>query len=719
MQLVGLRLSEDKILVKYVYDSAIHGITYRGTPNVSKITKNSHDYIIMDDARSSWEWDIDIPVTTSVPDDLALDSYNYNTLLQVFEANTTIVSGDIVSYTKTVQIEVQSGTALLLRKGGLDIRSGHFTVSGTSVFGGNVTSNGKIYVNNNTPVGAGFARAAVTIGQNNSDATRGGLAVLGGVNIGQDLFVGRDASINGSLSVTGIAVLSSVSVSQDSTIGRNLTVSNILRSKTADITDTTEYTGGLTSALICAGGTLVNGNSCFKKNLNIDGTLYINDIASLSKIQEGLLLSASNMVLSAQASIPSYGLGTSGINILGKSNSESGISIDAFNGASTLIGRRDNSTEGIKNNDILLSIQASGLLTSSHKAVASINIAADEDWGASSFGTKMELGVTPKSGSSIMPMLRLSSSGVSCLHNLSISGTLSAPNVIDTDNTLSSDSDVKLPSTKAVKYFVEHYDDLVRKSNRILNDTNPLLELDYTDPTNTVNIYPREIFNSDFTRTYSVATILSKQLDSEFIEGNNSGMLAAGFTKQTNTSYSLYLIHRELDDVTDVIAFPSFESVVLPDGWNSYLYLGSVRTDGDANIISGIWERCGNDQTFYYTTPVMTLENVDVLTEGSLLPINIAINRVVEVFGEVSHGLADIEFGTFAEDSSAQSDLGLIGIAVSSYFLGYGIPLKNYTSQFRVKTNTLGEANVKKSGAYLDAASRTSFYVHGYREKIG
>jgi hypothetical protein len=146
---VGLRLSEDKILVKYVYDSAIHGITYRGTPNVSKITKNSHDYIIMDDARSSWEWDIDIPVTTSVPDDLALDSYNYNTLLQVFEANTTIVSGDIVSYTKTVQIEVQSGTALLLRKGGLDIRSGHFTVSGTSVFGGNVTSNGKIYVNLN------------------------------------------------------------------------------------------------------------------------------------------------------------------------------------------------------------------------------------------------------------------------------------------------------------------------------------------------------------------------------------------------------------------------------------------------------------------------------------------------------------------------------------------------------------------------------------------
>lgn len=80
---------------------------------------------------------------------------------------------------------------------------------------------------------------------------------------------------------------------------------------------------------------------------------------------------------------------------------------------------------------------------------------------------------------------------------------------------------------------------------------------------------------------------LTKQLDANFAEGNNQGMLDTG-VKTAMSSYALYQIIKNSDNSKDILASTTYPpgTPVVPVGWTLGAYFWSIMTNFSNNLVN-------------------------------------------------------------------------------------------------------------------------------------
>jgi hypothetical protein len=137
-----------------------------------------------------------------------------------------------------------------------------------------------------------------------------------------------------------------------------------------------------------------------------------------------------------------------------------------------------------------------------------------------------------------------------------------------------------------------------------------------TDSDHDINIAAGEC--RDSTNTYNLvnAATLVKQIDASWAAGSAVGGLFSGSVANT-TWYHVFLIRKDSDGSIDAGFDTSVTAANRPAGYSTYRRIGSVLTNGSANIIA--FHQMGDH--FLWMTPIFDI-NTTVGTSASLVTIS-------------------------------------------------------------------------------------------------
>lgn len=143
------------------------------------------------------------------------------------------------------------------------------------------------------------------------------------------------------------------------------------------------------------------------------------------------------------------------------------------------------------------------------------------------------------------------------------------------------------------------------------NSTDADHDIDFlrTDANVPAVVVVRDASNNQAVLSITPSTI-TKQIDATWASGNNEGGLADALTVANNTIYYCFLLTDGTDvdygfdtavDASNLLA----DTAVVAAGLNQYVKIGSLLTDGSANIIAGTWREIeGGALQFVFGTSV-------------------------------------------------------------------------------------------------------------------
>ncbi len=88
--------------------------------------------------------------------------------------------------------------------------------------------------------------------------------------------------------------------------------------------------------------------------------------------------------------------------------------------------------------------------------------------------------------------------------------------------------------------------------------------------------------------TLTLASAMTKQIDAAWAAGTAAGGLDTG-SVANSTFYYIFLIRKDSDGSIDALFSTSATSPTLPAGYTYFRRIGSLLTDGSANIRNGVW----------------------------------------------------------------------------------------------------------------------------------
>ena len=106
-----------------------------------------------------------------------------------------------------------------------------------------------------------------------------------------------------------------------------------------------------------------------------------------------------------------------------------------------------------------------------------------------------------------------------------------------------------------------------------------------TDTDHDIDIAVGEARDASDTEDLVLSATLTKQIDAAWAVGDDAGGLDTGSVANT-TLYAVWLIKRTDTDVVDALFSTSFTSPTMPTNYDKKRLIGTVKTDGSANIIS-------------------------------------------------------------------------------------------------------------------------------------
>jgi len=106
-----------------------------------------------------------------------------------------------------------------------------------------------------------------------------------------------------------------------------------------------------------------------------------------------------------------------------------------------------------------------------------------------------------------------------------------------------------------------------------------------------------------------LAATLTKQIDAAFAAGDDAGGMFTG-SVANSTWYNVHLIRKDSDGTIDAGFDTSSTAANIPAGYTAYRRLGSVLTDGSANILAFI--QTGNE--FQWVTPILDINDANTVT---------------------------------------------------------------------------------------------------------
>ena len=116
-----------------------------------------------------------------------------------------------------------------------------------------------------------------------------------------------------------------------------------------------------------------------------------------------------------------------------------------------------------------------------------------------------------------------------------------------------------------------------------------------TDTDHDISIAVGECADSTNAFLLELSSLIVKQIDAAWAAGNNAGGLFSG-SVAIDTWYHLFLIRKDSDGSIDAGFDTSVTAANIPGGYTAYRRIGSVLTDGSANILP--FTQVGNDFDF-------------------------------------------------------------------------------------------------------------------------
>jgi len=687
MKLTGLRISAEEIRVKYVYDTAIPNVVYKGIPDAFIVTARGVQYAILDTDRLNWEWDIEIPYGVSVPSDITVDGYNFNTVTNQFSINTSVVSGETYNYTKPIQIEVPSGTALNIKKGGLVLGSGFLNVSGATAIGGILTCNNSVNLQTNIEASDfNLASGALVVGFISSTSGKAGMSVVGTANIGKNCNVygalnvrgifslegqatfKNNLVIEGNLSVLNEATINALSVSDDALFSKNITVED-------NITGDTFTCDSAIRLLRTVGDILIQKNDTGVL-FNVDG------------------LSASN-----------------GLRILSKQNPISleydrQDTTDLLNGAIIL----NNSVK--VNDDYIMrtKVNATGDWDdTTKKAAFSLDFMDSTTFNLKNILTLDDVNLQLNSNVDVNGSTKLKDlevTGSTKLKDLEVTGSTKLKDLVLDDESLADNSVTAAPSQRAVKDYVDTTRDII---NVNFKDTTlgsnvgaDLYELNI----NSSFIYSKEqngyIQIPPYLCDLQAEIVLATEEPEEPVELLKLGVMYPGTSLANDAEYGVYLIRNILlPSIKQVVVFDKSIGVFSIEGWEIYTYLFTLFTDSTGIPIKGIWERRAQINSFTFLQTILVANAITVPdTAGVYTIAKTPKDALTTVEGYIELG---------------EAESGYLGIATAGYNTNLGAPIKGVSYAFK-ETILNKELKIVRNGSYLVDGTKTSIYIKRYTE---
>lgn len=139
------------------------------------------------------------------------------------------------------------------------------------------------------------------------------------------------------------------------------------------------------------------------------------------------------------------------------------------------------------------------------------------------------------------------------------------------------------------------------------------------------------------TTTLSLSAALTKQIDSVWAVGDAAGGLFTGVVAN-DTWYHLFLIRKDSDGSIDAGFDTSVVAVNIPAGYTAFRRIGSVLTDGSANILPfHVTETPGGGINIDWDAAVLDLDGSWAVTRSLLtLSVPIGISTTAKIIGQVS-----------------------------------------------------------------------------------
>ena len=698
MKLTGLRVSANEIRVKYVYDTAIPNVVYKGIPDAFIVTARGVQYAILDTDRLNWEWDIEIPYGVTIPSDLTIDGYNFNTVTNQFSINTSVVSGEIYNYTKPIQIEVPSGTALNIKKGGLVVGGGFLNVSGATAIGGSLTCNNSVNLQTNIEASDfNLASGALVVGFISSTSGKAGMSVVGTANIGKNCNVygalnvrgifslegqatfKNNLVIEGNLSVLNEATINALSVSDDALFSKNITVED-------NITGDTFTCDSAIRLLRTVGDILIQKNDTGVL-FSIDGLSASNGLSIVSKQNPVSLLydrQDPSDILN-DTIIYSNVVKVNDNLAMSTKLSAAGDWTDTLKKVTITLDIIDSTSFNLKNiltlNDTLLNLNTNIDVNGSTKL-------KDLDVNGS---TKLK---------------DLDVNGPTKLKDLEVTGTALIPSLVINDETLADNSITSAPSQRAIKDYVDSTRDIINSNFKdITLGSNVGADL-YELSINSSYIYSKEqngyIQIPPYLCDLQTEIVLATEEPEDPEELLKLGVMYPGTSLTNDAEYGVYIIRNiAIPSIQQVVVFDKSIGTFYIEGWEIYTYLFTIFTDSTGVPIKGIWERRAQINSFTFLQTILVADAVTVPDTAGIQVISKAPKDVLTTIEGY------IELG--------EADSGYLGIATAGHNTNLGVPIKGVSYAFK-ETILNKELKIVRSGSYSVDGTKTSIYIKRYTE---
>jgi hypothetical protein len=168
----------------------------------------------------------------------------------------------------------------------------------------------------------------------------------------------------------------------------------------------------------------------------------------------------------------------------------------------------------------------------------------------------------------------------------------------------------------------------------------------------------------------AVVTALTKQIDAAWVAGDNAGGLDTG-SVAADTFYYCFAIYNPTTSTADFLFSASYSSPTLPSGYTKKKYVGSILTDGSANI-----------RLFYQNGNRFLLDTI--ITDHSASPTNgiyatyqMSVPRIDNIIGCLTAGQTRTTTGVVSQNTlwrytgSSNGGYTVSSGAVNGYFGRY------------------------------------------------
>lgn len=226
----------------------------------------------------------------------------------------------------------------------------------------------------------------------------------------------------------------------------------------------------------------------------------------------------------------------------------------------------------------------------------------------------------------------------------------------------------------------------------------------------------------DSTDAYDIilAAALTKQIDASWSVGDNAGGLFTGVVANS-TWYHFFLIRRSDTGVVDAGFDTSITAANIPSGYDAYRRIGSVLTDGSANIRQFVERGTGTDREFWFVTPQLDIDDDNpgtaAVTRTLSTPLGVSTKALMNL-GVYSTSGTNV--AAYLSDLST-TDLAVQAVATTpaanpGATLGGGLATIYSWGGAQVWTNTSSQIRSRVSTS--DATTRLSIVTLGWLDTL-